>query len=222
MISDPKKYIRSVHEEKVELVLEFFDECNDLVGYLTPITKSRLDDDDLIELLTVWRNDNMNSFLTKFVATPERTRQWLKDVLLSSGTQMLFLVSDLDDNLVGHFGFKDLTQENVLLDNAIKAMRSKNPKLMVYAGRRIIQWLFDNTSINYVRGEVFSDNAVALMMNKQLGFIHKEKHSLVKIVNKNNEVMWRKSDRNEENCKRFLHEIVINRHDWSDISISSH
>lgn len=222
MISDPNKYIRSVHEEKVELVLEFFDECNDLVGYLTPITESRLDDDDLIELLTVWRNDNMNSFLTKFVATPERTRQWLKDVLLSSGTQMLFLVSDLDDNLVGHFGFKDLTQENVLLDNAIKARRSKNPKLMVYAGRRIIQWLFDNTSINFVRGEVFSDNATALMMNKQLGFIHKEKHPLVKIVNKNNEVMWRRCERNEEVCNRFVYEIVINRHDWADISFSSH
>ena len=214
MISDPKKYIRSVHEEKVELVLDFFDECNGMVGYLTPITKSKLDDNNLIELLTRWRNDNMNCFLTKFVATPERTRQWLKDVLLSSGTQMLFLVSDLDDNLVGHFGFKDLTQEDVLLDNAIKARRSNPPKLMVYAGRRIIQWLFVNTSINFVRGEVFSDNAAALMMNKQLGFIHKGKHPLVKWINENNEVMWRRCRGNEEISNRFLYEIVINRDDW--------
>ena len=221
MISDPNKYIRSVHEEQVELVLELFDEFNNPVGYLSPLTKSRLDEDDLVELLTRWRNDNMKSFLTSFIATPERTRQWIEDVVLSSSTQMFFLVFGPDDNLVGRFGFKDLTQEDVLLDNAIRARRSENPKLMVYAGRRIIQWLFDNTSINFVRGEVFSDNAAALMMNKQLGFIHKVKHPLVELVNENNEVIWRRCDRNEEIGNRYLYEIVINRYDWTDISISS-
>lgn len=221
MISDPQKYIRSLHKEQVELVLELFDERNDRVGYLTPLTKSRLNDDDLIELLTRWRNHNMQSFLTTFIATPERTRRWLKNVVLSSSTQMLFLIFDLDDNLTGHLGFKNLTQDDVLSDNAIKAGRSKNPKIMVYAHRRIIQWLFDNTSINLVRGEVFSDNATSIIMNKQIGFVQVAKSPLLKIINENNEEEWIRNEENEEVGNRFLHELVISRSDWADISISS-
>ena len=132
-------------EDAVELPL--FAINGGLIGVMKPITSSHLDSSDVIEKLTQWRNANMSSFLTQFEATPERTQNWIKNVLLKSSGQLLWLVYDQDENLIGHFGFKSFTPQSVLLDNAIRGERRGHPKLFVIAGRALVQWLFQATTV---------------------------------------------------------------------------
>lgn len=155
-------------EDAVELPL--FEMSGDLVGVMKPITSSQLDSLDLIEKLTQWRNANMRSFLTQFEATPERTQNWIQNVLLKSRGQLLWLVYDQDENPIGHFGFKSLTPRSALLDNAIRGERGGHPKLFVIAGRALVQWLFQATAIERVDGIVMTDNVSAIMMNREIGF----------------------------------------------------
>ncbi len=136
---------------------------------LRPLIRSHLDDPDIIQKLTDWRNQNMENFLSHFVATPERTRNWMSNVLFCARGQMLFLVC-VNDEVVGHFGFKDLTRNDVLLDNAMRGSRAGHPKLFVFAGKALVQWLFREAGVQHVHAYVMTENVASIMMNKQIGF----------------------------------------------------
>ena len=140
-----------------------------VIGRLIPISQSTLSDKAAIQALTDWRNRNADCFFTQFTATPDRTERWIRGALLGREDQKLFLIYH-GDQLVGHFGFKDLTGETALLDNAMLGVRCDYPKIMVKAGRALVRWLFDEVGVTTVFGAVFADNVPALMMNKEIGF----------------------------------------------------
>ena len=150
--------------------LRLCDEIGTPIGVMRPVTAWHLDQTNIMERLTEWRNANMNKFLTQFEGSPERTKAWVQNVLLKSRGQMLFLVYDQNDLLVGHFGFKNLTSQSVLLDNAIRGERGGHPKLFVFAGKALVQWLWRETSVQQIDGYVMADNASSIMMNRQIGF----------------------------------------------------
>ena len=74
-----------------ELTLDITDDGDHCVGKLRPIVLEHLDCEDVIKKLTLWRNINKRSFLTQFVATPGRTRNWMRSSLFVNKGQMLFL-----------------------------------------------------------------------------------------------------------------------------------
>jgi hypothetical protein len=150
------------------------------IGVMRPLTSRHLDQVDVIEKLTDWRNANMSKFLTHFEATPVRTRAWMQNVLLKSRGQMLWLVYDQSDNMVGHFGFKNLTLQSVLLDNAMRGDRKGHPKLFVVAGKSLIKWLWQATSVQRIDAYVMADNVPSIMMNRQIGFQGWVRHPLIK------------------------------------------
>lgn len=165
-------------DETIEIPLR--DETGQQIGVMRPITVRHLDQMDVMEKLTAWRNANMANFLTHFVATPERTRAWVRNVLLKARGQMLWLVYDQDQHLVGHFGFKNLTSDSVLLDNAMRGERRGHPKLFVTAGRTLLQWLWQTTSVQRIDAYVMADNVSSVMMNRQIGFGGWKRHPLIK------------------------------------------
>lgn len=166
--------IRAVVEGRERLTIALHDDTGAPIGRLVPLTEAHLADDTVIGKLTDWRNASMGSFLTQFTATPERTRNWLQNGVLASSTQMMFLI-EADDVLIGHFGFKDLTHETVLLDNAMRGERGGHPKLLQIAGRALIDWLFANAGVAMVTGYVLSTNPAAIMLNRAIGFDRWEK-----------------------------------------------
>lgn len=172
----------------LRLHLDITGDDDNKLGELRPLTRAHLDDPPIIQKLTDWRNQNMGNFLTHFVATPERTRSWLSNVVFKAQGQLLFLVC-VDDQVVGHLGFKDLTREDVLLDNAIRGERIGHPKLFVMAGRALNKWLFRATGVQTIYGYVMTQNATAVMMNKQIGFSGWMKYPLVKHM-KGSELQW--------------------------------
>jgi RimJ/RimL family protein N-acetyltransferase len=165
-----------------EMGLSLYDENGHLIGMMRPLTANHLDQSDVISKLTDWRNANMANFLTSFEATTVRTRSWLKNVLLQSRGQMLWLVYDQNGFLVGHFGFKNLTSENVLLDNAMRGERRGHPKLLVSAGKTLVQWIWQETSAQRIEAYVMADNAPSIMMNRQIGFQGWKRHPLIKRI----------------------------------------
>jgi len=152
-----------------ELVLDICDDTGYAVGKMRPLTLAHLDNQEVVQKLTDWRNQNMHCFLSQFVATVERTRSWLEHVVFKIPGQMMFLISNTEQ-MVGHVGFKNLTMHDAMLDNAIRGERGGHPKLLVWAHRVLANWLFWEAGIGNLYGYVMADNAPAIMMNRQIGW----------------------------------------------------
>ena len=153
-----------------EMEITLFEEKGHPIGMMRPLTARHLDKMNVIEKLTDWRNVNMANFLTHFEASTERTQTWVQNVLLASRGQMLWLVYNQNGDLVGHYGFKNLTPQSVMLDNAIRGERQGHPKLFVMAGKALVQWLWQMTSVQRIEAYVMANNIASIMMNRQIGF----------------------------------------------------
>src|SRR4051794_30228292 len=69
------------------------------------VTARDLADDDLLDRLGHWRAEHMASYPTQFTVTRERTRTWMRDVILGNPGRLMLLVIDADGLVVGHLGF---------------------------------------------------------------------------------------------------------------------
>ena len=180
------------------------------IANLIPISFNEFDLKHIAKLLSKWRNNNKNCFLTEFEVTEDSTLSWINNFWLSSDNQELFLV-EFENRFVGHFGYKNLTESSVLLDNAIRGEPGGEAKLFYYVGLTLIDWIFKNTSVNRIDGAVFDDNIPAIMMNRQLGFEGWDKVILKKVKDKDN-ISWQKTvNPNEHDELRSMFEIHINR-----------
>jgi len=186
------------------------------IANLIPISFNEFDLKHIAKLLSKWRNNNKNCFLTEFEVTEDSTLSWINNFWLSSDNQELFLV-EFENRYVGHFGYKNLTESSVLLDNAIRGEPGGEAKLFYYVGLTLIDWIFKNTSVNRIDGAVFDDNIPAIMMNRQLGFEGWDKVILKKVKDKDN-ISWQKTvNPNEHDELRSMFEIHINRINWKHI-----
>jgi RimJ/RimL family protein N-acetyltransferase len=195
---------------KQSLALAIRDEEGVELAVMRPLTMAHLEQDDVVHKLTDWRNQNMGNFLTHFVATPDRTRNWMRNILFKTPGQMLFMIY-VEGQCVGHFGFKDLTNEDVLLDNAMRGDRLGHPRLMVLAGKTLVDWLFREAGVERIYAYVMTDNVASMMMNKQIGFDSWTRHPLQRVV-KNGETQWNIGD---EGCtspdKRYCFRLSLAR-----------
>jgi hypothetical protein len=182
------EYVLRVIEGKESLVIPISDDSGAEIGTMHPITKMHLKSSDLIEKMTNWRNLNKRFFLTQFNATPQRTKQWLEKVVLTNPSQLLFLIYD-GETLVGQYGFKDLDGNSAYLDNLLRGERGGHPALMKYAVLALAQWLFDFMEVDAVYGHTFANNAMALKLNREVGFVCAEKLPLIRQM-EGDEIKW--------------------------------
>ena len=195
---------------QLELELPLHDEVGELVGIMRPLTVRHLEQTEVIEKLTAWRNENMANFMTHFVATPERTRAWIQNVLLKRRGQMLLLVYS-KEHLVGHFGFKELTRDEVLLDNAMRGDRRGHPKLFLYAGKALVQWLMQTADVQRVHAYVMADNVPSIMMNRRIGFSSWTRHPLIKRM-QNSDIHWEMGAEGQPSPEgRYCFRLLIER-----------
>lgn len=183
-----QSYLDDVVAGRTELVLPIENDMGEIVGQMRPLTFQNLDSLEILQKLTNWRNDNKSRFLTEFEATPERTRQWLANIVFKTPGQMLFLIYE-GSQLIGHLGFKGLTDEDGVLDNAIKGEKTVEPKLFVFAHKALAQWLFAFAKVSHLWGYVLTDNVAAIMMNRQIGWMDWVLCPLLK-AEKNGEITW--------------------------------
>lgn len=90
---------------------------------------------------------------------------------------------------MGQYGFKDLDGDSAFLDNLIRGERGGHPLLMKYAVSALAEWLFDVMQVNMVYGYTFANNAMALKLNRDVGFSCAEKFPLQKHI-VGDEIKW--------------------------------
>ncbi|WP_198266385.1 GNAT family N-acetyltransferase [sulfur-oxidizing endosymbiont of Gigantopelta aegis] len=198
----------SMGDEVLEIII-YDDQANE-IGLLRALNKKDLFNETMIKKITDWRNSNKEFFLTQFNATSERTRQWLENTVLSSATQMMFLIYS-EGTLLGHYGFKELSNESVLLDNAMRGERGGHPKLIEYAALALIKWLFEMFEVNEIYGYIIAKNPMAIKLNRALGFTFKEKLPLHKEID-GDETKWlmgKQGDTSQSND--YFQKIVMMR-----------
>lgn len=183
-----KEYILRIIEGKESLVIPICDDNGVEIGSMRPITRMQLQDNHIIEKMTDWRNQYKTFFLSQFNATPARTKQWLEKVVLSNPSQLLFLIY-YGEILMGQYGFKELDGDSAFLDNLLRGERGGHPLLMKYAVSALVEWLFDVMQVNMVYGYTFANNAMALKLNRDVGFSCTEKFPLQKQV-EGDEIKW--------------------------------
>src|SRR5260370_42432527 len=87
----------------------------DGAGFLLPACDLHVDDGALIAELTRWRNEDVGTYPSQFVATPTSTKAWLRDRVLAAPDRMLFLVANRFGRIVGHLGFASATNDECTL-----------------------------------------------------------------------------------------------------------
>jgi RimJ/RimL family protein N-acetyltransferase len=140
------------------------------VGTLQCIDIYSLQDPEIIKLLTKWRNQYMQYFLTQFTATEERTSQWLANTVLPAEDRILFLVRDQTGQAIGNFGLCKVGEEYAELDNILRGEKVVCRKLFYYAAIALLSWIFKALNISVAHLFVFSDNNKAISLYERLGF----------------------------------------------------
>jgi hypothetical protein len=187
-----KKIVNCQHS----LTIDVTDFDGSVIGELCPITNDSLDNSAVIGALTEWRNKYGRFFFTEFEAKDDRTKEWLKKSVLADGTQMLFLIY-CEEILIGQYGFKNLSEKSVLMNNLIRGVAGGHPKLIERSMMALISWLFQNFKIDSVTGSVLSDNPFAMIVNRAVGFEY---------MNNNKQILP---------DGRYSRDIVLTRKNWN-------
>lgn len=147
-------------------------------------------DEAVIDMLTVARNANINSFLTFFTATADRTRQWLVGSVASDSSRILFALKDVySGRLYGYMGlaYGDASGSRIEGDAIVKYSEQTEPGLMRAAFMQLIEWVRKDLGIKEIWIRVLSDNP-ALGFYQRCGFKPLSISALYEIKNSDGEI----------------------------------
>lgn len=123
-------------------------------------------------LLTAARNENVNSFLTFFEATPERTTKWLLDSVSADGSRILFVLKNTKTRkFYGYMGlaYGDKVGRRIEGDAIVRYSKLIERGLMKAAFLRLIDWTKNALGFDLICLRVLSDNP-AIDFYKKCGF----------------------------------------------------
>jgi len=148
--------------------------------YLLPVSSVFVENEQIIALLTKWRNQFVEVFPTQFEATISSTKTWLKNILLPSDRKILFLIVSNNGEFCGHIGLHLTDGEISVLeiDNVIKNPDIHVKGLMKLAMSSLIEWARTNLPVDSFRLKVFSDNHKAVAFYSRNGFREIERIAL--------------------------------------------
>jgi RimJ/RimL family protein N-acetyltransferase len=143
-----------------------------IIGLLRPVvTRPGDTSPEDVSVLTDWRNRHVQSFLTEFVATEERTERWLVESVGPDDTRILFMVEDLEGQTVGYMGLAYIDWETGYAEfDAIVRGAAAPPGLMSRSIRAMWAWGRAALGLKRLGGRVRSDNP-ALPFFARMGVI---------------------------------------------------
>ena len=133
-------------------------------GYLLPVCSFHLEDAYLISQLTEWRNKNVKAYPTQFTATLDSTSAWLKGNVLSVPDRILFLIVNNTGKNIGHIGFNNCFNENLLfeIDNVVRGVRNLDKGIISKSLLALITWASRVINTNGFFSRVLSDDIKAI------------------------------------------------------------
>jgi len=172
------KYLKKNCSDK--LVIPITDEQSNILGSLSLICEGDEKNKYIVESLTKWRAKYMKFFLTQFVATFERTQNWLRNTVLTSDDRLLFLIFDETGRLIGNFGVANISGQRCELDNLIRGERGGHQKLIYYSELSLLRWAFYNNAMEFINLHVFSNNTPTIRLHTSVGFKELGRNKLFK------------------------------------------
>lgn len=159
--------------------------------YITPITIDMVDD-DLVELLKKWREENQSGFLKIFNVTFDSTKKWIKKNVQNRGDRLMFLIVDSNNEVIGHLGVStfDYDKRTCEIDNVVRGKVSHQLGIMLSASNTLISWIKAHIEPEEIRLRVLSDNISAIYLYHKLGFVPDKLEPLEKFHVQDN-VEWR-------------------------------
>lgn len=146
-----------------------------------------------VRVLTEWRNRHVNSFLSIFNATPERTRAWLAGPVHQNDGKMLFMVESLDGQRLGQIGlgFIDWSRGYGEADAIISGGASPRG-LMRESLQTLMSWARRSLGLRDLWVRVRSDNP-AVEFYRKTGFFERKRVPISERVISQEERVWSES-----------------------------
>lgn len=144
----------------------------DEIGFLVPVCRLHVDDENLISVLSKWRKENFFAYPSQFEVTDSGTKSWLVSKLLDVEDRLLFLVVNKHGKPIGHLGWANGLNDNMEMevDNVVRGEKEGNPGIMSMAMNALIDWAQEMIGPSEISLKVFSDNESAVNFYRKLGF----------------------------------------------------
>ena len=153
-------------------------------GYLLPLTTLHLESNSIIEKLWQWREDHSYAYPSRYETTLESTKNWIQKAILSNPDRILFLIYDEKEELVGHAGFADGSNEECKLefDNILRGDIKARKGIMSDAMRTLKHWAQDTLFPNgfYLRALASNDKAISFY--EKLNYEETSRYPLKKVT----------------------------------------
>lgn len=153
-------------------------------GYLVPLCRAFLSDENLLSKLTEWRNTNVDAYPTQFVATIASTKNWYENALLENHGRILFLIMTNSGEAIGHIGFNGCINDiaNFEIDNVVRGVDAAPKGIMGAAMGSLIAWAHKVIPIESINLRVMAHNEHAFNFYLQNRFVKKSTIPLKKVV----------------------------------------
>ncbi len=177
------------------------------LGWFEPITINTLSDEKLIQKLTEWRSIHRTSFFTQFDPTQEKTKNWLKENILTDDSRILFIICDSDGNPIGNYGLRDIHETKAELDNLLIGDPSGKGPLVLIAMKAFLNWSFSQFGFTSLKASIFKHNLTTIYIHKRLGFEEIKEIPVRKVIQDN--VIQYKYDENTGTPDAYIIEMQI-------------
>ena len=163
------------------------------------------DDDDFVEILARWRNENTEYFITQIPTNLIKTRAWLKANFTDDSSNILFIVFDrLENRAAGHIAIS--MQENhpasFVIHSVLRGEQSSVESLMQDALNETLRYCQHSLGGRIFFANCFETSKPALNLYKRLKFSERGFIYLIKTSVRGGH-KWVKSDVNEDGCIRM-------------------
>ena len=155
-------------------------------NYLLPLSKLHLDNYELINKLTYYRNKYKKYYPTQFKATLSSTKKWIKK-LINTNNRIMFLLIKKDSSIAGIIGFsKPKIKKNILeIDNVIKFENCIEKNLFSTILIKLVNFSKEILFVDDIQLKVMNTNIRAINYYKKNSFKSTFKIPLTKKINKN-------------------------------------
>lgn len=150
------------------------------IGRLRPIpTEIKGDAVNDVTLQTKWRNLHKDTFFVEpFIATEERTLNWLKETYFTNADRIIFMIEAIDNKPIGHLGFENFDYNKRMCEYG-RLMRGdfsstenqKKVNLIEQAQISLLDWGFNTLKVDIIYGTLFEDNYLVRRLHDKCGFI---------------------------------------------------
>lgn len=132
-------------------------------SFLKPLTDVDIDNEFIVNALSVWRT-KLTTFPNKFTATFQGTQTWLKNLVLKVPDRILFLLFSSDDELIGHMGFANISEDNksIEIDNVVRGVKFKNPGVMKSSLLKMMEWFSEKHNPRFYNLRTLKTNTHAI------------------------------------------------------------